>query len=110
MPIGGVLPWRARWPEDSRSWIFANPSAGLPGVGPGGQLADVRRHPAADQLGQAHLVDHLADRGAYGDPEVGQVLRRPRILGLLRAQAPDPREWTVHSPQNLTDRHVPGTL
>src|SRR3954452_10372044 len=110
MPIGSPSIAEPGGRTDSRSWISANALAGLPGVGPGGELADVRRHAAAEQLGEAHLVDDLADRRAHGDPQVGQVLRRSRILCLLRAQAADTRKWTVDGPQHLTDRHVARTL
>ena len=56
-------------------------------------------HAAADQLGQAHLVDDLADRGAHRHPEIGQIFRGSLIAGLFRPQTAYAGERPVDRPE-----------
>ena len=63
---------------------FLGPGAGDPGVGRGDQLLDDGRQLAGDEVGEGDVLEHGAEAGADGDPDLLQVLGVAAVLDRLR--------------------------
>jgi hypothetical protein len=62
----------------------------------------------AGDVGQRRLLEHAAQRGAHGHPDLAQLLGRAAVLEQVRAGAGDVRERAVNGADDIGQRDVGG--
>ena len=79
-----------------------------PRIRVGREGADALRELAARQIGERDVLQHTAQAGPNGDPDVAQRLRAPLVDHLLRADAADVRERPVNRADHVREAHLGG--
>src|ERR1700722_13932648 len=82
----------------------------LPGLLGLGQRHDLLGELACRNVGDGYLLEHFAQVGAQGDPDLLQLLGRADVLDLLRALAADADERALDRADDLSEAALVGRL
>ena len=97
--------------RDSGSRFAADPQRQLardPGVLRGREVADHARQLAGDEVGEGDLLEHGAEAGADGDPDLLKVLGVAAVLDVLGRGRLDVGDRALDGADDLGDRHLVG--
>src|SRR3984885_9461509 len=84
-----------------------SPSVGDPGIRVRDELLHVRREFPGEHVGQGEVLEHRAQAGPDGDPDLLEILGGPGVAGRLRPEAPHLGQRAVQGADHVGDGDEP---